>query len=223
MSKKKQDEFVDVDVVEVEIIDEDGDPVVEPKSAVEQLTDVKGYNDLVYKVNDLEASDEIFYGDGKNYYPDIGRAIWKTVIMATKPMIARSEKEKDTLLSVYKIIYAFTKTGEYPLMQQLCNYLGVNMDEFFNIIQSPKHPDKEVFLWAYNVFDACASMNAIRSNGNANIRMWIDKSREGKMPAETRVELAIETEKLKKLTDYGAELDRQLLGQTVAEEEGEDE
>lgn len=217
MQKKKED-----DVIEVEIIDDDGTPIIEPKSAVEQLTDVKGYNDLVYKINDLEATDEIVYGDGKNYYPDIGRAIWKNVIMSTKPMIARSEKEKDTLLSVYKIIYAFTKTGEYPLMQQLCNYLGVNMDEFLNIISSPKHPDKEAYLWAYNVFDACASMNAIRSNGNANIRMWLDKSREGKMATETKVELAIETEKLKKLTDYGAELDRQLLSSTAIDKEDDE-
>lgn len=213
-----------VEKVDVEIIDENGDNIVRPQSAVEQITDIKGYNDLVYKISDLEnLEDEVLYGDGKNYFPSIGRSVWKTVIMATKPIIAKNEREKEELLSVYKIIYAFTKAGEYPLMQQLCNYLGVTIDEFYNVLRTNNHPNRRVYLWAHDVFDACASMNAIRSNGNANIRVWIDKSREGKMPAETRVELALETEKLKQITNYGEELNRQLLSGYYDDDEEEDD
>lgn len=194
-----------------EIIDVTGDSFEKPQSAIEQLTQVGGYNDLVYKINALDIEDDMDYGDGKTYYPHVGKIVWRTVVMATKPMIPSSQAEKETLTSIYKVIYAFTKSGEYPLMQQLCNYLGLSLDDFFAILRTQGHPNREVYLWSYNVFEAAASMNAIRSNGNANMRVWLDKSRENKISTESKMELSIEARKIKQLEDYGAEVERSLI------------
>lgn len=194
-----------------EIIDTNGDSLEIPRSAIEQVVDVKGYNDLVSKINDIGIEDKMDYGDGKTYFPHVGQMVWRTVILATKPMIPKDEREKKLLLSIYKIILAFTMSGEYPLLQQLCNYLGINMDEFFTILVAQNHPSQRVYMWAYNVFEAAATMNAIRSNGNANMRMWIDKSREYKISTETKLELANEQRKITQLEKLGAEIERELL------------
>ena len=197
--------------MKTEVIGIDGEAVEKPQSAIEQLTTVEGYNDLVRQISRLGIEDDMDYGDGKTYYPNVGKIVWQTVVMATKPMIPSSLTEKESLSSIYKVILAFTKAGEYPLLQQLCNYLGMGLDDFFAILRTQGHPNREVYLWAYNVFEAAASMNAIRSNGNSNARMWIDKSRENKISAETKIELAIEASKVKQLEDYGAEVERSLI------------
>lgn len=181
-----------------------------PKSAIEQLIDVESYNDLVYKVNELDIP-ETGYGDGKNYFPEIGRIVWQTVVLTAKPKIANNSTEKEAYLSIYKVVYAFAKAGEYPLMQQLCNYLGENLDNFLLICRTPGHPLHEPYEWVYRVFDAAASLNAIRSNGNANIRVWLDKSREQKIAIEDRIELSLEASKINKLKSLGEDIEKSLL------------
>lgn len=203
----------------IEVIDSNGDSLSKPRSAIEKVTKVDGYNDLVFKIEALGIVDDMDYGDGKTYSPVVGRIVWRTVILATKPIQPSSQADRDSLISIYKIIYAFTQSGEYPLLQQLCNYLGLNMDDFFTIIRTNGHPNKDVYLWAYNVFEAAASMNAIRSNGNANMRIWLDKSREYKISTETRLELSMEINKRKVLEGNGRDIAMLLMREGNEDEE----
>lgn len=203
--------------VEAEVCDSDGNSITRPQSAIEQLSNIKGYNDLVLQITKLKIKDVNDDGNNKKYDPSIARAIWQTVILSTKPMIPRTDEEKEDLISVYKVLYSFTKAGEYPLLQQLCNFLGVNIDDFFAIISTAGHPKRDVYFWAYNVFESASTMNAVRSNGNAQIRIWLDKSRENKISAESKVELSIEARKLVQLESYGKDISRELITESVDE------
>lgn len=200
----------------VNVIDVDGDPMFDPQSAIERIIDIKGYNDLVLKIQALNVDDNIDFGDGKTFNANVSRLIWRTVIVGTKPLVAKNRMEDEELGKIYKLIYSFTSSGEYPLMQQLSNYLGLSsLNDFFSIISDSGHALQRVYLWAYNVFESAASMNAVRSNGNANIRKWLDQSREGKITAESRLELSIEKTKLDRAKEIGANIDRNLFKEEV--------
>lgn len=183
-------------------------------SIVEIRNDIEDYFDLTVKLDNLKRRnhDQWFNEEGSSYSTATSRDIWFAVVNSTKPIEPSDLREKRTLTKIYKVLFEYTVYGEYPLLQQLCNYLGVNMEDFFSIISSPNHPDKNAYMWAYNVFEAAAQMNAIRGNGNANARQWIDKSREFKMASEDRVSLAIESKKIDKLEEIGAELAQELIG-----------
>ena len=199
----------------IDVVAKNKKPVLEPMSIIELRGDVKNYYDLTVKLDNLRRNPSVIPPDeaeGGAFSTKVSRDIWYAVINATKPLTPKSSHDEKTLARIYKMLFQYTVFGEYPLLQQLCNYLGVNMDEFFGVIASANHPDKEPYTWAYNVFESAAQMNAIRGNGNANARQWIDKSREYKMASEDRISLAIESKKIDKLKEIGADLAQELIG-----------
>ena len=205
--------------VEVTVVDKDTQkPVVENKSIVELTSDITGYYDLTVRLDKLKRDPEIVMqmkdemDDNKSFSNRISREIWFAVINSTKPLEPQTTREEKTLNKIYKLLYKYAVQGEYPLLQQLCNYLGVNMEDFFRIMSSSGHPDRNAYIWAYSVFESAAQMNAIRGNGHANARQWIDKSREYKIATEDRINLTIEGKKVDKLDEIGAELAKELLG-----------
>jgi hypothetical protein len=205
----KDKEYIDV---EVEIVDANGDILDEPKSAVEQLTNVSGYNELVRKINEIEYAEFTAPGDGKSVDKDVCQIIWRDVIMTTKPMVARNEYEKTKIESIYKLLYAFTKGGNYPSTSNLTNYLGIDLDELFRVISDTRHRDYMVYNWAYKVFKAAAEENSIKSNGNIVYRQWLDKSREYQVAAEDAIRLTNEINKIDTLRNIGKELALELIG-----------
>jgi len=206
-------------MTKVDIVDKDRRRIIQNKSNVELSVEIEDYECLVERISmasqildrvqgrNVEPLDET-----KGFSPAVSKDIWLNVITATKPIVPGSSHQEETLSRIYKMLYQYTIKGEYPLLQQLCNYLGVNMEDFFSILATPTHPDREPYMWAYNVFESAAQMNAIRGNGNANARQWIDKSREYKMASEDRVSLAIEGKKIDKLKEIGADIAMELIG-----------
>ncbi len=208
-------------MTKIEVVDKDKKPVIETMSIIELRGDVKNYYDLTVKLDNLRRNPSVIPPDeaeGGAFSTKVSRDIWYAVINATKPLTPKSSSDEKTLARIYKMLFQYTVFGEYPLLQQLCNYLGVNMDEFFGVIASASHPNKEPYTWAYNVFESAAQMNAIRGNGNANARQWIDKSREYKMASEDRVSLAIESQKIDRLKEIGADLAQELIGMSEDED-----
>lgn len=206
-------------VEEVVVVDaETKEPVVEDKSIVELRSDVRNYYDLTAKLDNLKRDPDTWLklmadeDDNKSFSTSVSREIWYAVINSTKPLSVKSTREAKTLNKIYKLLFKYAVQGEYPLLQQLCNYLGVNMEDFFRVMSSSGHPDRDAYIWAYSVFESAAQMNAIRGNGNANARQWIDKSREYKIATEDRVNLTIEGKKVDKLNEIGAELAKELIG-----------
>ncbi len=205
---------------EEEIVVVDGEtmvPVIETKSIVELRSDVRDYYDLTVKLDNIKRDPNVWIelmdaDDNKAFSNNVSREIWYAVINSTKPLVPQSTREAKTLGKIYKLLFEYAVQGEYPLLQQLCNYLGVNMEEFFRVMSSSGHPDRNAYIWAYSVFESAAQMNSIRNNGNANARQWIDKSREYKIATEDRVNLTIEGKKVDKLDEIGAELAKELLG-----------
>lgn len=186
------------------------------KSFVEKNVDIKSWDDLIQKIIELNIDSSTDYlGNGKSYSMDIGKGVWARCLLATTPNIPENKEEEEEYIRIYKLLYTFTKVGEYPLLQQLCNYLGYGMDEFMNIMQNGNHPYRNAYYWAYNVFESCSQNNAMRSNGNKEIRMWLDKSREGKITAQEKVELMLKQRKMDVIEDRGREVYNKLL------EEGE--
>lgn len=205
--------------VDVTVVDgKTKQPVIESKSIVELTSDITGYYDLTVRLDKLKRDPETVMqmkdelDDNKAFSTKVSREIWFAVINSTKPLEPKSPREEKTLNKIYKLLYKYAVQGEYPLLQQLCNYLGVNMEDFFRVMSSSGHPDRDAYIWAYSVFESAAQMNAIRGNGNANARQWIDKSREYKIATEDRVNLTIEGKKVDKLDEIGAELAKELLG-----------
>lgn len=199
----------------------DGDtkePIIENKSIVELRGDVKNYYDLTVKLDRIRRDPALWVEllntelENSPFSPHISREIWFAVIDSTKPLNPKSAREEETLTKIYNLLFKYAVQGEYPLLQQLCNYLGVNMEEYFRIMANSIHPDRDAYIWAYGVFESAAQMNAIRGNGNANARQWIDKSREYKIATEDKVNLTIEGKKVDKLNEIGAELAKELLG-----------
>lgn len=187
----------------VEIIDDTGDVLDKPKSAVEEYIQIRGWGDVVKIASDINTDNVVGFGDAKTYDWEVGQMIWKNVVLSTKPFNHKTNHEKDRIISIYKYIASFLNSGEYPLMAQLWNYLGVTQQEFFGAMSNNGHPDKDVFTWSFSVFDACASLNAIRSNGNVSARQWIDKTREYRVSADTELEMAVERQKIEMQNEIG--------------------
>ena len=194
------------------------------KSALESTVRLYTYSDLTNAIMDIKTN-RLKYGQNfemeegdKNFSPRVSRSIWISVIESTKPYISKNDYEDKVLARVYKILYKYTLEGEYPLLQQLCNYLGVGVQEFFAILRTPSHVDRNVYMWAFNVFESAAQYNAVKGNGNFNARQWIDRSVENKIAVEDRMELTIEAHKLDKLEEIGADLARELIGTQESEE-----
>ena len=204
--------------IEVEIISEHGDEMVKPVSAVEYLGDIKGYNDLVRRISTLDISDNVGYGDGKAYDWGLGQSIWKSQIVVAKPVVATTEAQKNKLESIYKFLYHCVQTGEYPLMQMLCNYLGITLDELMMSLSDVNNQYRDIYLWVYRLFESTANMNSLKSNGNFAARKWIDESREHKVSADVQLTTAIERQRIDVLSEFGREL---LLEFMVEDDEDE--
>lgn len=199
--------------VEVEIIDENGDSITnKPVSAIEMKTNITGYKDFISRVSRIDADlDELGFGDAKMYSFDLGKSVWKGVLMAATPLSPRDDKEKELINSIYKLLFAMAEYGEYPLKEKLCVYLGVDLDEFYDIIRTPTHPNSNAYAWANRVFDTAASDNALKSNGNNQARQWIDRSVEGKMAADDRLELRIKASAIDKARIDGESIYKELM------------
>lgn len=198
--------------VEVEVI-ENGQVVNDKRTTIlEHNIKIDGYQDFIQKISkietDLQASG---FGDARMYDYELGRSIWKSGISTTFPILPRDEQERILLNRIYVFMYGLAEIGEYPLKQKLCTYLGVGIDDFYEIIKTPSHPNSNAYKWANDVMDMLANDNAIKSNGNNQARVWIDKSVEGKMAAETRVELASQLTMIESATKAGEELFKELM------------
>ena len=195
-----------LEVIDAEIIEETASSEIyigSTVSAVEKLADVNDYDDLIRKIDNYGIEDLGFQGDGKSYWPEISKVVWVSTIKNTKPILPKDDKEREKLESIYKLLLTSTFKGEYPLMSQLCAYLGLTMNEFKMILNNEMHPDSRVYRWAYALFDNAASQNALRGNGSNSARQWIDKTREDIITAAERFEIVAENNRIKALSDDG--------------------
>lgn len=195
----------DVEVVGVEVVD-DYDEEIKPVSAVEKLIHITGYNDLVRKVSALNIEDNIGFGDGKAYDSNLGQSIWKNQVVVAKPVVATTQAQQDRLESIYKFVFHCVQTGEYPLMQMLCNYLGTTLDELILSLTDIHDPFREINVWVYKLFESTANMNALKSNGSFAARKWLDESREHRVSAETKLTTAVEMKRIDVLKELGEDL-----------------
>ena len=198
--------------VEVEVVlDADGKEVV-PISFIENIVEINGYNDLCVKINALNIDDDQHYVDGRTFDQSLSQSIWKHEVFVSKPVIPKTEEQRNYLYKIYKFVYYCTQKGQYPLMRSLCNYLGTSVESLMMSVGDVNDPMREINTWIYNLMEACAQSNSLKSNGSQASRKWLDESREYKVSAETEIAMATEQRKIDMVEKLGHDIFNDLLG-----------
>ena len=179
------------DVIEPEVIDEDGyfNEEVIDKSAFEGIQSISTYNVLVSRLEKLEDFDELteLVESEKSYSKVVGRELMINTIYFTKPPVAINDSEKEALRTAFGFLYAMATVGEYPLPSLYANYIGMGLEEFFISLADSTTPNRDVHAWVYNILETVNQMNMVRKNGDLTARKWQEESGEFKVKAVDRM------------------------------------
>lgn len=133
-------------------------------------------------------------GNGRSYNPQLGRAIFASVIMMSPvpPTMPQSENEKRFELVVLTGVKNIMDGFLYPVPTLIASALQISEAEYYNMVDNDVTYKGDLLRWLDLVIENVVTQNAIRGNLNSEMKKWLDMTRfNGRnLPYETKAEIA---------------------------------